>query len=69
MICFSQGESSRDPHTIEEKMSLQQVPNIMRAIGFYPTEEEVQNLINEVKSNQNGQDREEINFEDLIKCI
>ena len=33
-------------------VALEEVPNIMRALGFYPTELQVQDMINEVKFSQ-----------------
>jgi Ca2+-binding EF-hand superfamily protein len=44
---------------------LHEVPNIMRALGFYPSEHEVNNLIQEI---QFEQDEEEISFEDIVQC-
>jgi hypothetical protein len=43
----------------------------MRALGYYPTEQQVEDLLNEVtfaKFVQTGQHTHEINFEELIKC-
>ena len=35
-----------------QHVALEEVPNIMRALGFYPTELQVQDMINEVKFSQ-----------------
>ncbi len=52
-------------------MPLDEIPNIMRALGFYPTEREVQDIVNEVKFSkyvQTAQYTSEVDFETLIKC-
>ena len=43
-----QPEDSMEPHKITGSIALEELPNLLRAVGFYPTEEEVQNVINEV---------------------
>jgi Ca2+-binding EF-hand superfamily protein len=37
---------------VGQYVALEEVPNIMRALGFYPTELQVQDMINEVKFSQ-----------------
>jgi len=44
----------------------------MRALGFYPTEQESQDLINEIrhlKYSEAGQYTEEVDFDTLVKRI
>ncbi|KAJ4454974.1 putative flagellar associated protein [Paratrimastix pyriformis] len=41
----SQGEDATQARRITGRVPLEQVPNIMRAIGFYPTEQEIADLI------------------------
>lgn len=38
---FSQGVDTTDTRQVSTKVPLAQVPYIMRALGFYPTEQEV----------------------------
>ena len=35
-------------HSLAGKIPLEEIPSLMRAIGFYPSELEIQNMINEV---------------------
>ena len=41
LSCFSQGVDTTDTRQVSTKVPLAQVPYIMRALGFYPTEQEV----------------------------
>lgn len=41
MSYFSQGVDTTDTRQVSTKVPLGQVPYIMRALGFYPTEQEV----------------------------
>lgn len=45
----SQGVDTTDTRQVSTKVPLAQVPYIMRALGFYPTEQEVDDMINELK--------------------
>ncbi|KAI9338380.1 WD40-repeat-containing domain protein [Zopfochytrium polystomum] len=45
----SQGEDATSTRLIQDKVSLHEVPSIMQAMGFYPSEQEIDNLVNEVK--------------------
>lgn len=45
----SQGEDTMSPRICGDRMPLSEVPNFMRAIGFYPTEYELQTLVDEVR--------------------
>lgn len=45
----SQGVDTTDTRQVSTKVPLGQVPYLMRALGFYPTEQEVDDMINEVK--------------------
>lgn len=35
-----------------KKVNVRELPNLMRAMGYYPTEQEVKNIIDEVKFSQ-----------------
>jgi len=45
----SQGVDTTDTRQVSTKVPLVQVPYIMRALGFYPTEQEIDDMINELK--------------------
>lgn len=45
----SQGVDTTDTRQVSTKVPLGQVPYIMRALGFYPTEQEIDDMINELK--------------------
>jgi hypothetical protein len=41
-ICsFSQGIGVQDTREVSEKIPLSEIPFVMRALGYYPTEQEV----------------------------
>jgi WD40 repeat protein len=44
----AQGEDAMESRAIVGKIPLEEVPSLMRAVGFYPSEEEVANMLNEV---------------------
>jgi hypothetical protein len=68
----SQGENSTIARQISDRVSLDQVPFIMQAVGFYPSLSEIEDMVNEVRFS--GIERNEglvdsITFEELIKCM
>lgn len=42
----TEGESNNNTRKIIGKIPLDQIPFFMRALGFYPTESEIENLVN-----------------------
>jgi len=61
----TQGEDSMETRKVEGKVPLEELPSIMRAIGFYPTEEEITNMINETRYKNfmiSGETKNEINL-------
>lgn len=65
-----QGEDSTSPRRNTGKVPLSELPNLMRALGFYPTEQEVENMIAEVKYSQfavTGDTVETVSLDDLIR--
>eukprot|EP01105_Mastigella_eilhardi_P010888 TRINITY_DN251_c0_g1_i11.p1 TRINITY_DN251_c0_g1~~TRINITY_DN251_c0_g1_i11.p1 ORF type:complete len:1005 (+),score=248.37 TRINITY_DN251_c0_g1_i11:979-3993(+) len=63
-------EDSTDSHALTPLVPISQVANIVRAVGYYPTEREIEELENELKFCEfvdTGKQREAIPFADLIK--
>ncbi|NXK32634.1 CF251 protein, partial [Piprites chloris] len=68
-IC-SQGVNTLENRQVSVHIPLEEIPSVMRAIGFYPSEEEIEEMINEVKFSKYvdaGEQVTEINLEDFIK--
>jgi len=66
----SQGEDAIDDRRISGKVFVDELPQLVRAIGFYPSEEEISNMVNEVRYRHfmvDGLLDEEINIDDFIK--
>ncbi|NXG24874.1 CF251 protein, partial [Grallaria varia] len=67
---LSQGVETLEDRQVSTHIPLEQIPSVMRAIGFYPSEEEMEEMINEVKFSKYadaGEEVTEINLEDFIK--
>ena len=45
----TQGEDSMDDRSITGKIPVGEIPHLVRAIGFYPSEEDIANMVNEVR--------------------
>ena len=45
----AQGEESMNTRSATGEIPLEEIPSLMRAVGFYPSEEEVVNMLNEVR--------------------
>ena len=45
----SEGESTTAPRRADGNVPLAEIPNLMRALGFYPSEREVEAMCSEVK--------------------
>ncbi|NWS96549.1 CF251 protein, partial [Mionectes macconnelli] len=68
-IC-NQGVNTLENRQVSTHIPLEEIPSVMRAIGFYPSEEEIEEMINEVKFSKyvdTGEQVTEINLEDFIK--
>mgnify|MGYP005991374995 CR=1 FL=1 len=50
----SEGEASTAPRRAGDSLPLSEVPNLVRALGYYPTEAEVQALVQEVQYAREG---------------
>ena len=46
---FSQGVDTMDTRQVSTMVPLSEIPFVMRAMGHYPSEQEVEDMINEVK--------------------
>ncbi|XP_050474973.1 cilia- and flagella-associated protein 251-like isoform X2 [Bombus huntii] len=65
-----QGENVITPRLISDKVSTKEVPNLMRAVGYYPSNEEIEILMGEISYRdyaETGHLVEEIKFEDFVK--
>ncbi|KAJ9464275.1 77 kDa echinoderm microtubule-associated protein [Diplonema papillatum] len=66
----SQGEETTAKRTIEGTIPFTQVPNLMRALGYYPSEKEIQNMTFEIYTKYGklmGTDEIFIDFETFLK--
>lgn len=43
----TQGETIMEDRSITGKIPVEEIASLVRAIGFYPTEEEIENMVNE----------------------
>ncbi|NWR08668.1 CF251 protein, partial [Paradoxornis webbianus] len=65
-----QGIDTLERRQVSTHIPLEEIPSVMRAIGFYPSEEEIEEMINEVKFSKyadTGEEVTKINLEDFIK--
>ncbi|NXL92783.1 CF251 protein, partial [Alectura lathami] len=66
----SQGIDTLETRQVSAHIPLEEIPSVMRAMGFYPSEEEVEVMINEAKFSEyvdNGEQATKINLGDFIK--
>ncbi|NXO76942.1 CF251 protein, partial [Sitta europaea] len=66
----SQGIQTLEKRQVSTHIPLEEIPSVMRAIGFYPSEEEIEDMINEVKFSKyadTGEEVTKINLDDFIK--
>ncbi|KAG2532767.1 hypothetical protein BBO99_00000301 [Phytophthora kernoviae] len=65
-----QGENSTECREITAQIPLREIPNVMRALGFYPTDEEIQHMVSEVRYSrftETSRPVENIGLHDFIK--
>ena len=70
VVVYSQGINTMMKREVNTRIALSEVPYVMRAMGFYPSEQEVEDMLNEVKFSryvETGEDVTDINLEDFIK--
>eukprot|EP01029_Cantina_marsupialis_P002624 TRINITY_DN12462_c0_g1_i2.p1 TRINITY_DN12462_c0_g1~~TRINITY_DN12462_c0_g1_i2.p1 ORF type:complete len:207 (+),score=54.96 TRINITY_DN12462_c0_g1_i2:64-684(+) len=68
----AQGENTSLPRKADGKVPISEIPNLMRSLGYYPSEEEVKTMCSEVKYSKftdNCTTIEDIEFEDFIKLF
>ncbi|KAE8992745.1 Cilia- and flagella-associated protein [Phytophthora rubi] len=65
-----QGEDATTAREITAQIPLREIPNVMRALGFYPTDEEIQHMVSEVRYSrftETSRPVESIGLHDFIK--
>uniref|UniRef100_A0A6J0UK01 Cilia- and flagella-associated protein 251 n=1 Tax=Pogona vitticeps TaxID=103695 RepID=A0A6J0UK01_9SAUR len=65
-----QGIDTMEPRKVSTHIPLEQIPFVMRAMGFYPSEEQIEDMLNEVKFSEyleSGKQVTDINLGDFIK--
>ncbi|NXA37322.1 CF251 protein, partial [Eudromia elegans] len=66
----SHGIDTMETRQVSTHIPLEEVPFVMRAMGFYPSEEKIEEMLNEVKFSEyvdTGKQVTKINLEDFIK--
>ncbi|NXH46951.1 CF251 protein, partial [Dicaeum eximium] len=66
----SQGIETLETRQVSTHIPLEEISSVMRAIGFYPSEEEIEEMINEIKFSKyvdTGEEVTKINLDDFIK--
>ncbi|KAJ3015605.1 hypothetical protein HKX48_004466 [Thoreauomyces humboldtii] len=68
----SQGEETTSSRQITQTVSLEQVPLIMQAMGYYPSQAETDDMLNEVRyagwfEGADAELRSEVGFEELVR--
>ena len=68
----SKDENTTKTRVLDKTVPLIELPNLMRAMGYYPTEQEVNNMMDEVRfSNYSdqGEARESVTMKDFIQLF
>jgi len=66
----SQDEDTRKARLLDGTIPVEEIPHLMCALGYFPTQLEIKNMTNEVKYSRFGETGEyvdRINFDDLVK--
>ncbi|XP_011708199.1 PREDICTED: WD repeat-containing protein 66-like [Wasmannia auropunctata] len=65
-----QGEITTEPRTVSDTVVVEQIPNLMRSIGYYPTNKELENIMAEIRYKryaESGELVEAITFEEFVR--
>jgi len=66
----SQDENTTKARVLDGKIPVEEIPYLMCALGYFPTQLEVKNMTNEVKKSkfgETGEDVDRIAFDDLVR--
>ncbi|KAJ3253758.1 Cilia- and flagella-associated protein 251 [Boothiomyces macroporosus] len=67
----TQGEHTTSNRVIKSRVPLSEIPSLVQAMGFYPSNQEIDDMINEVKystfAQANGKEATDISLHELIK--
>merc|ERR1711991_86864 len=66
---LTQGENTTAERDVGDYVHVDRLPDIMRALGFYPTEFQVDNMINQVRFSEwdlTARERTHLDFEELV---
>jgi WD40 repeat protein/Ca2+-binding EF-hand superfamily protein len=77
-FCYSQlrakGEASTDKRKVTGRVSLTELPNLMRALGFYPSQKQIKRITEEARirktgraSNDGGEAAKDIGLHDFVR--
>ena len=65
----SKDENTTKTRKLDGTVPLEELPNLMRAMGYYPTQKEVKNMIDEVKYSNFAEPTQKVNAVDLETFI
>ena len=66
----AQGEMSTSTRSTNGMVPLEEIPNLMRSLGYYPTERDIENMTTEIKYSKyliNGEIADSINFDNFLR--
>ena len=68
---MNDNEHKTRPRKVSDKVKIENIPTIFRALGFYPTEQGIEDIINELKFRdyvETGKYVTEVGIEELVQC-
>merc|ERR1712196_661791 len=66
----SQGEDTTKARTLDGTLPAEEIPHLMCALGYFPTQLEIENMITEIKYSkfaETGEVVERVHFEDFVR--